>query len=297
VVSSRLEKEVTLLDSNSLSRGFAIVFAVVSFACSSDDSSTTSSTGPTTTSTGQGGSGGSAGSGSSSTTASGGAGAGGSSTGSAGATTGGGNAGSAGSGGSAGSAGSGGAGGGTGGGKTDGGAGSGGAMGDGGPREGGMSDATSAFHLTSPAFTEGQTIPAANTCAGANTSPELDWTAGPAGTLSYAIIFTDKNNMLRHWAIWDIPATTTSLQANLPKMSMPAMPAGAKQVSFSGMGYAGPCPGANEHTYEFAVYAVNVASLPGTSTTPSQMAAQNVETIVLPRQIAKATLSGHARTQ
>jgi Raf kinase inhibitor-like YbhB/YbcL family protein len=287
-----------LLNSNSLARGCALLFAIVSFACSSDDSSTTSSTAATTTSTGQGGSGGSAGS-SSSTTASGGAGAGGSSTGSAGsagATTGGGNGGSAGSGGNAGSAGSGGAGGGTGGGKTDGGAGTGGAPADGGPREGGMGDVTSAFHLTSPAFTEGQTIPAVNTCAGANTSPQLDWTAGPTGTMSYAIIFTDKNNMLRHWAIWDIPASTTSLQANVPKMSMPAMPAGAKQVSFSGMGYAGPCPGPMDHTYEFAVYAVNVATLPGTSTTPSRMAAQNVEAIVLPRQIAKATLSGHAQT-
>jgi Raf kinase inhibitor-like YbhB/YbcL family protein len=141
---------------------------------------------------------------------------------------------------------------------------------------------------------EGQTIPATHTCAGANTSPPLNWTAGPNGTQSYAIVFTDKSNNLRHWAIWDIPATTTSLPANLPKMAMLTMPAGAKQVAFQGMGYAGPCPGANEHTYEFALYAVNVLPLPGVTTSSSAMA---VETAILARQLAKATLSGRAKTQ
>lgn len=266
-----------MLISHSYARAFALLSAVVSFACSSDDSSTTASTstGTQATTTGQGGSGGSSGSSMTSTTSSGGAG----STGDAG-------AGGTATGGSGGSAGAGGS--------TGGGSGSGGATGDGGPREGGMSDVTSAFNLTSPAFTQGQTIPAENTCAGANTSPELDWAAGPAATQSYAIIFTDKDNNLRHWAIWDIPAATTSLPANLPKTSTLTMPAGAKQKSYNGTGYAGPCPGATEHTYEFALYAVNVATLPGVTTNSMPMA---VETAVLARQIAKATLSGHAKTQ
>ena len=58
------------------------------------------------------------------------------------------------------------------------------------------------FKLTSPALSDGQAVPADYTCVGKNfpfsgmppvdhTSPELNWTAGPAGTQSYAIVFRD----------------------------------------------------------------------------------------------------------
>jgi Raf kinase inhibitor-like YbhB/YbcL family protein len=107
--------------------------------------------------------------------------------------------------------------------------------------------------------------------------------------MSYAIVFTDKSNNLRHWALWDIPPNTMSLPANLAKTPMLAMPAGAKQVSIQGGGYAGPCPPAGTvHTYEFALYAIDVAMLP-VGTNPTPMA---VETAVLAHQIGKATLTG-----
>ena len=135
-------------------------------------------------------------------------------------------------------------------------------------------------------------FPAANTCAGAtNDSLPLAWTAGPTGTLSYAVILTDMNNNLNHYAIWDIPPTTMSLPAALMKVYMPTAPAGAKQVSFmtAVKGYYGPCPSGATHTYQFVVYALDVATLPGVTmtSTPAQ-----VRTQVLMHVLASGSLSG-----
>jgi Raf kinase inhibitor-like YbhB/YbcL family protein len=128
-----------------------------------------------------------------------------------------------------------------------------------------------AFTLGSTAFSEGTAIPVKYTCKGGaqgNISPDLTWTAGPAGTLSYAVVLTDKTNMLVHWAIWDIPSTVTSLPENLEKAPNPAAPAGSKQTltpQGNASGYYGPCP-PNEHTYEFTVHALDVAMLPNVTT-------------------------------
>lgn len=133
-------------------------------------------------------------------------------------------------------------------------------------------------------------FPTANTCTGGSISPALAWTPGPAATKSYAIVLTDKGNNLRHWALWDMPPDTMSLPANLAKTRMLTMPAGAKQVSINMGGYAGPCPPAGvTHTYEFALYAIDVATLPNVTTNSMPMA---VETVVLAHQIGKTTLTG-----
>jgi Raf kinase inhibitor-like YbhB/YbcL family protein len=266
----------------------ALLFALGSLACSSDDSTAQTTTGTTTSGTGQGGSGGSSGP-STTTTTSASGGSGGSSTGNSGS---GGTPGAGGStGGNAGSAGSAGSNGGAGASSKDGGAGSAGAPNDGGSRDGtGMSDVASGFALTSSAFMEGGMFPTANTCTGGSLSPALSWTPGPAARMSYAIVLTDKTNMLRHWVLWDIPPGTMSLSANLAKTATLTMPAGAKQVSIATNGYAGPCPPAGTmHTYEFALYAIDVAMLPGVTTTSMPMA---VEAAVLAHQLAKTTLTG-----
>jgi phosphatidylethanolamine-binding protein (PEBP) family uncharacterized protein len=119
------------------------------------------------------------------------------------------------------------------------------------------------FKLTSPALSDGQAVPAEYTCVGKNfpfsgmppvdhTSPELNWTAGPAGTQSYAIVFRDVtlttgatiDERGYHWAIWNIPASVLSLPKALPSGNPIAAVPGAEQ--FSGAlfnnGYVGPCP-------------------------------------------------------
>jgi Raf kinase inhibitor-like YbhB/YbcL family protein len=92
-------------------------------------------------------------------------------------------------------------------------------------------------------------------------SPELDWTAGPSGTLSYAVVEFDLSNTFTHWAVWNIPATTNKLPASLPAGANPAGITGAKQASFNANmdAYAGP--GALGHVYQFTVYALKVATI------------------------------------
>ncbi len=135
--------------------------------------------------------------------------------------------------------------------------------------------------LTSSALAEGAVFADANTCAGVNTSPPLTWTAGPTGTMSYAVVLSDLNNAAAHWVIWDIPSTTLTLAAALPgDTTLTTPPVGAHQLhkfQFFGAGgaYRGPCPGNNgPHTYTFEVSAVPTATLAlGTDPTTEQIRA------------------------
>lgn len=168
-----------------------------------------------------------------------------------------------------------------------GGAGTGGA-GTGGAGTGGQA----AFALTSTGFTEGAAIPAKYACAGANVSPDLAWTAGPPpGTKSYAVVFTDKSNNLIHWVIWDIPFAEAALPEHVANVANPPTPAGAKQVkSYDNQtfGYLGPCP-PSQHTYEFAVHALDVATLSNVTTASAR---KDVAAEIAAHEVGAATLSG-----
>lgn len=148
------------------------------------------------------------------------------------------------------------------------------------------------FTLTSTAFLEGQTIPTAHTCDGANTSPQLDWVDPPAGALSFAVVLVDLSfNNFHHSVIYDIPASRTGLPADIDKVFEPSDVPGAKQTrSFNNgpNGYRGPCP-PEQHTYELAIYALDVAALP--ELTMTSTAAQG-EAAILMHDLAKATLTG-----
>lgn len=188
-----------------------------------------------------------------------------------------------GSGGSAGSSNT--AGGGAGGGGISAEGGGGAASGGGGAGEGGAA----AMTLTSPAYDEGGMIPVANSCDGENVSPALSWTAGPSGTLSYALIFRDLSNSLGHAAIWDIPAATLSLPEDVDRDYQPADVPGAVQcAAYDGQpGYAGPCP-PNAHTYEFTLYAIPSASL---NLVEQSIDVDGVEAAAMPVALASTTLS------
>lgn len=137
-------------------------------------------------------------------------------------------------------------------------------------------------------------FPAANTCAGVNQSLELDWTAGPAGTMSYALVMTDTNNSLLHWVIWDIPAATRSLPAMLATTQTLVMPAGAHQVSIATYGYAGPCPNGQNHIYRFDLHAIGIDHLGGLPPAPTTAQAN---TAILAASLGKASLSGQSNAR
>jgi len=147
----------------------------------------------------------------------------------------------------------------------------------GGGGEGGEGGAVP-FAISSPAFSEGGTIPSANVCVsggGANQSPVLSWTAGPAGTQSYAIVMRDLDfqSGFLHWVIWDIPVNT--LPAGIENVYEPSAPAGAKQAPFNQglVGYYGPCSPNSVNTYQFTVYAIPSATLSGLSSSSSKQEA------------------------
>jgi hypothetical protein len=102
-----------------------------------------------------------------------------------------------------------------------------------------------AFTLTSPEYVEGGVIPIEHVCVaqgGLNTSPALDWVGAPAGTLSFAVFFTDATTNFRHAAIYDIPVIDTGLPADVEHAAMPTDVPGASQPhAYGGMpfGYAG----------------------------------------------------------
>jgi Raf kinase inhibitor-like YbhB/YbcL family protein len=148
--------------------------------------------------------------------------------------------------------------------------------------------------LTSTAFEDGAKLPAIHTCDGEGAkkevSPPLAWTPGPEGTSSYAIVFTDATNGLVHSAIYDIPATTTSLPEGIEGKYEPSVPAGAKQsLNYKkASGYAGPCPPDGEHEYVFTLYALNVETLAGLT---KDSTASAVEKAALEQDLATSKLT------
>ncbi len=104
--------------------------------------------------------------------------------------------------------------------------------------------------------------------------------------------FIDLANGGKHWAIWDIPASVTSLPEALKRGYMVPDVPGAKQKAMGNASvnqqFFGPCP-RSPHTYEFTLYAINVDTLPGLS--QSSTVAQ-IETAMKANDIASTKLSG-----
>jgi Raf kinase inhibitor-like YbhB/YbcL family protein len=168
---------------------------------------------------------------------------------------------------------------------------------------GGTTPPPSGFALSSTAFANNATIPTRYTCAqdkkaGNDISPPLAWGPGTNKPLSYAIILNDLGNGNKHWAIWDIPASTTSLPEGLGLgFNVPGV-AGAKQKALGSgnqtLQYFGPCPGGSTHKYEFTLYAINKATLPGLS--QSSTVAQ-VETAAQANDLANTKLAGNSNAK
>jgi Raf kinase inhibitor-like YbhB/YbcL family protein len=148
--------------------------------------------------------------------------------------------------------------------------------------------------LTSTAYADGAAIPSAQAClsrGGMDLSPPLAFANPPAGTLSYAVVFTDLSigNGFVHSAIYDIPSTITSLPGDVDKTFAPTDVPGAHQTNnYTGSrGYAGPCPG-TAHMYQLKLYALSTATVPGATmgTTKDQLVP------LLSSNLGTATLTG-----
>jgi hypothetical protein len=114
--------------------------------------------------------------------------------------------------------------------------------------------------ITSTSFL-GSQIPAKFTCSGTGISPQLAWTAPPAGTQSLALIVTDPDaprGAFVHWVLYDLPAEARTLPEGVPTQGQLADGSRQGRNDFGEIGYGGPCPpGHSLHHYVFTLYALD----------------------------------------
>ena len=121
-----------------------------------------------------------------------------------------------------------------------------------------------ALEISSPAFANGEEIPALCTCEGKDRSPALEWRNVPRATASLALIVEDPDApdprapkmTWIHWVLYDLPPSATGL-AEAVKLS--ELPTGAREGlnDWRRSGYGGPCPPIGRHRYFFRLYALD----------------------------------------
>jgi Raf kinase inhibitor-like YbhB/YbcL family protein len=135
-------------------------------------------------------------------------------------------------------------------------------------------------------------------CSGGNLSPELHWSAPPAGTQSFVVTLFDRDERSTpsgwwHWVVYDLPNTTTNLPKGAGSEHGGALPAGTLQgrTDLGEDAYHGPCPAAGDppHRYVFTIYALNVAKLP----VPADSSGAMVTSVVQEHLLGKAVFVAH----
>jgi Raf kinase inhibitor-like YbhB/YbcL family protein len=122
-----------------------------------------------------------------------------------------------------------------------------------------------AFQMTS-LYSDEDWIPVQYTCGVADgSSPAVQWSDAPPGTMSFVLIFHDtdaapgKGAMdVTHWILWNIPASATGVPASVPPDAAPGGIEQGKNIRGAN-GYQPPCPpvGARPHHYIFELYALD----------------------------------------
>ena len=156
------------------------------------------------------------------------------------------------------------------------------------------------FTLTSPSFSEGQTLSDATMlngldCHGANFSPALEWRNAPAGTKSFALVLDDYQarggDGFIHWVAYNIPATVNQLPENAGAAE-PDLAGGGRHAynDFLKRSYGGPCPPEGApHKYRFTVFALDMPSIDDAGT---PMTWRKLRYIIHDHILAQASLTG-----
>jgi len=118
--------------------------------------------------------------------------------------------------------------------------------------------------LRSPHFQPDGEIPTRHTCEGQDVSPELTWTAPPAGVKSFALIVDDPDApdprapqmTWVHWVLYNIPAQASRLAASAHGKELPPGTREGRN-SWKRTGYGGPCPPIGRHRYVHKLYALD----------------------------------------
>ncbi|RYY02342.1 MAG: YbhB/YbcL family Raf kinase inhibitor-like protein [Gammaproteobacteria bacterium] len=119
--------------------------------------------------------------------------------------------------------------------------------------------------VSSSAFADASAIPFTFANKGENISPPLQWSNGPKGTKSYAILMEDPDVKEQapfvHWTVYNLPANILELPAAIPSLPELAKPEAAFQGKNDqgAIGYVGPNPPPTDpaHHYYFQIFALD----------------------------------------
>lgn len=114
------------------------------------------------------------------------------------------------------------------------------------------------------AFEAHQPVPERFTCDGEDISPPLSIEGVGKEAESLAVVVDDPDapgGTFTHWLLWNVPADTEEIPADVPTTETAEDLGGARQGTndFGEVGYRGPCPpeGDSPHTYRFRLYALS----------------------------------------
>ena len=117
--------------------------------------------------------------------------------------------------------------------------------------------------VTSPAFAASADIPFENTQYRGNVFPGLAWTAGPAGTKSYAVIMQDGDGVRNgapylHWTMINVPASVTRLAPGMAPTEQPTGAIYGPNYKGQNQPYLGPrTPAGPKHRYHIQIFALD----------------------------------------
>lgn len=158
-------------------------------------------------------------------------------------------------------------------------------------------DVPKTLTVTSPAFTNGATIPRVNTCDGTGTAPTIRWRGLPSDAKTVAVVVDDPDatgtpdHDFLQWLVIQLPAKSGSVPSNLP---------GVSELDNTGgtHGWTPPCPPVGStHRYQFTVYALrDYVCADNGDTSPGPDCAAPSSTQALPQirdaAVAKGVLVG-----
>ena len=125
-----------------------------------------------------------------------------------------------------------------------------------------------ALRVTSPAFADGEAIPDRYGRGAENVNPPLEVDGIPDDTESLAVVVDDPDavevagEIFVHWLVWNLSPDRTSIPEDwAPETAVEG------ENDFGGVGYGGPAPPDEPHTYRFKCFALaGTLSLPGGAT-------------------------------
>lgn len=114
------------------------------------------------------------------------------------------------------------------------------------------------LQLTSPVFDNGERIPEKYGYTEQNVNPPLQITGVPEGAVSLALVMDDPDaqpvagKVWDHWVAWNIDPSVSTIEED-------SVPSGAVEgeTDYGEIGYGGPNPPDQEHTYVFKLYALD----------------------------------------